>query len=185
MSAPKAGTYVLTGAAFYRVEGEGDDAVRRRYKRGDRVELSKAEAARLAVPQWIGGRTVPAEFVLASKAGDVPAGDDLATGTPVVTPEVNDPVAQVVAQLGLGEGEGGGGADLTGGQGAGDGSQPDPNGSGDGGQEPADDDRPPAKAANLPVWQAYAVKVGAVTEAEADEMTKAQLQEAVANKAGG
>lgn len=177
MSAPKAGTYVLTGAAFYRVEGEGDDAVRRRYKRGDRVELSKAEAVRLAVPQWIGGRTVPAEFVLAAKAGDVPTGDDLAAGVPLnpqdavqqLTGIDLDALNQIVAEV-------------TGGEGGGDGSQPDPDGNG-GGQEPAEDDRQPAQSANLPVWQAYAVKVGAVTEEQAAEMTKAQLKQAVADKA--
>lgn len=190
MSAPKAGSYVLLGAAFHRVEGEGDDAVRRRYKRGDRVELSKAEAARLAVPTVIGKREVPAAFALPSKAGDVPAGDDLATGTPVaeavqqLTGIDLDALNQIVVEV-TGEGGGGGGADLTGGQGS-DGSQPDPAGSDNGGQQGAEaEDRPPARAANLPVWQAYAVKVGAATEAEAAEMTKAALQEAVANKLAG
>ncbi|MCT7372696.1 hypothetical protein [Mycolicibacterium llatzerense] len=187
MSAPKAGTYVLAATVFHRTEGEGDEKRRVRYKRGDRVELSKAEAARLAVSATIGKRIVPAAFVLASNAGDVPAGDDLATGTPVVTPEGADPVAQVIVELGIGEGGGGGGADLTGGQGTGgDGSQQGPDGSDNGGQQGTKaEDRPPARAANLPVWQAYAVKVGAATEAEAAEMTKAALQEAVANKLAG
>ncbi len=164
MSAPKAGTYVLTATVFHRSEGEGDEKRRVRYKRGDRVELSKAEAARLAVPVTIGKRVVPAAFAPLSQAGDVPPGDDLATGTPVVTTDPVDPVAQALAELGVDENGGS--------EGSGD----------DDGQE-ATDDRVPARSANLPVWQAYAVKVGAVTEEQAAEMTKAQLKQAVADKA--
>ncbi|ORA24893.1 hypothetical protein [Mycobacterium aquaticum] len=163
MSAAKAGTYVLVASAFHRIEGDGDDAVRRRYKRGDKVALSKSEAARLAVPTYIGGRAVPAPF---AKAADVPPGDDLAAGLPVDGPivTVGDPVVG-----------GGGGANLAEGQAI-------PGVNGDAGQASGAElgDGRPAKSATLDVWKAYAVKVGAVTEEQAGEMTKSQLQEAVA-----
>lgn len=136
------------------------NGARRRAFFGDVVELTEDEVAR-------GHALGILEDPL---AGDEPA------------EEV--PADVIVTALGLGEGGGGGGGGggqvvTTGGQGdGGDAGQTAP--SGDTG-----DDKPPVKAANHPVWLAYAIKVGAVTEAEGPGMTKAQLQEAVARKVGG
>ncbi len=163
MTAPKAGTYVLVASAFYRVEGEGDEATRRRYKRGDRVELSKAEAARLAVPTRLAGPT----FIPAKDAGEVPAGDDLATAPPVTvnrTSEANQLIAEANTGINIvGTGSGGDGASVT----------------GDGDPVPVTVDGKPAKSATAEVWRDYAVKAGAVPAAEADNLNKAQLQKAV------
>ncbi|MCG5431233.1 hypothetical protein LV457_02875 [Mycobacterium sp. MYCO198283] len=190
MSAPKAGTYVLAGAAFYRTEGDGDDAVRRRYKRGDRVQLSKAEAARLAVPT----RLAPAAFVPASDDVQVVPGDDLISSPHPAVNRVSE-ANQLVAEANTGlntvtEG----GAVLSADQVASEVSAPLVTGAGAGNvvpvgdvsgaaPSPVTDSGAPAKSATLDAWKAHAVKVGAVTEAEAGDMTKPQLQEAVARKA--
>ncbi|WP_319456873.1 MULTISPECIES: hypothetical protein [unclassified Mycobacterium] len=187
MSAPKAGTYVLAAASFYRVEGEGDEAVRRRYKRGDNVELSKAEAARLAVPT----RLAPPSFV---KAGDVVPGDDLRNAPPIevnTTSQANQLVADANNGLNTPSGDG-----LTEAQvksevttppvtGAGV-AVPTPEQLGDTGAEPVaptGENGQPAKSATVEVWRDYAVSVEAVKPDEAGDMTKALLQEAVARKA--
>lgn len=161
MSAAKAGTYVLAASAFYRVEGEGDERVRRRYKRGDKIELSKAEAARLTASSRLAGPS----FV---KAGtDVEPGHDLATAPDgAVNRESEANQLQAEANTGLNEST----------------VIPTTDGAPEG---PPTGDGPPAKSALLDAWQAYAVKVGAVTEEESGAMTKAALQEAVARKVGG
>ena len=155
MSETKAGTYVLAASVFYRVE----DGVRRRYKRGEEVELSATEAARLTVA----GVRTPAAFVYTSsdegKAAEERGGDDLAAA-PEATVNREDQASQLVVEANtagaLAEGQ----------------------------AVPAagDGDGPPAKAATVDAWRDYAVKVGAVDEDEAGEMTKAQLQEAVGRK---
>lgn len=186
MTAPKAGTYVLVANAFYRVEGEGDEATRRRYKRGDRVVLTKAEAARLAVPS----RLAPAAFVKADDApeGLVP-GDTLVTAPPVVVNRESQ-ANQLIAEANTGlttpspdagtltteQVETAVDAPLVTGAGAGD-TVPTPIGDvATPVAAPATADGTPPRSATLDVWRAYAVKVGAVTEAEAGDLTKAQLQ---------
>ncbi|GJJ23730.1 hypothetical protein [Mycolicibacterium mageritense] len=150
MSAPKAGTYVLVATAFYRTEGEGDDAVRRRYKRGDEVELSKAEAARLAVAT----RLAPAAFVKAGEVDNLPPGPDLATAPPAtVNRESEANQLQAEANSGLTPGD----------------------------SAPTVADGKPPKSATVEVWRDYAVNVGAVAAEEAGGLTKAQLQQAVAD----
>ncbi|MDM2446226.1 hypothetical protein PP556_14525 [Mycobacteroides abscessus] len=168
MSAAKAGTYVLAASAFYRVEGEGDEKVRRRYKRGDKVALSKAEAARLTV----GSRLAPASFVKADDA-EVDPGDDLATAPEgAVNRESEANQLQAEANTGLNTQQG---LDESA-------AIPTTDGAPDG--SPTGDGRP-AKSATVEVWKAYAVQVEAVTEEEAGNLTKAALQEAVARKVGG
>ncbi len=168
MSAAKAGTYVLAASAFYRVEGEGDERVRRRYKRGDKIELSKAEAARLTASSRLAGPS----FV---KAGtDVEPGHDLATAPDgAVNRESEANQLQAEANTGLNTAPDGLGESTT---------IPTTDGAPEG---PPTGDGPPAKSALLEAWQAYAVKVGAVTEEESGALTKAALQEAVARKVGG
>ncbi|QEA10775.1 head-tail connector [Mycobacterium phage Weirdo19] len=163
MSAAKAGTYVLAASAFYRVEGEGDEATRRRYKRGDRVQLSKAEAARLAVPT----RLAPAAFVKASDDVEVAPGADLVTSPPLAVNRTSE-ANQLIAEANSGIDLGGGAVSVP---------------------TPADTeptggalvDGKPAKSATLDVWREYAVKVGAVTEADSGDLNKAALQQAVAD----
>lgn len=168
VSAAKAGTYVLAASAFYRVEGEGDEKVRRRYKRGDKVALSKAEAARLTV----GSRLAPASFVKADDA-EVDPGDDLATAPEgAVNRESEANQLQAEANTGLNTQQG---LDESA-------AIPTTDGAPDG--SPTGDGRP-AKSATVEVWKAYAVQVEAVTEEEAGNLTKAALQEAVARKVGG
>ena len=170
MSAAKAGTYVLAASTFYRVEGEGDERVRRRYKRGDKVVLSKAEAARLSVAS----RLAPAAFVKASGSVEVQPGDDLATAPDgAVNRESEANQLQAEANTGLNTDPDGLGEGTT---------IPTTDGAPDG--PPAGDGRP-AKSATVEVWKAYAVQVEAVTEEEAGNLTKAALQEAVARKVGG
>jgi hypothetical protein len=195
VSAPKAGTYVLTSSAFYRVEGEGDEAVRKRYKRGDRVELSKAEAARLAVPT----RLAPAAFVSAGQVGDdeVTPGADLATAPAVVVPHPSQ-VEGIVAEAntGLFTGEP---VTLTEEQAADNeavadypavtGAAPVVPGSAEdlerqAATAPTAADGKPAKSATIDAWREYAVKVEAVSADEAADLNKAALQEAVARKVG-
>ncbi|MFN6543558.1 hypothetical protein [Mycolicibacterium nivoides] len=170
MSAAKAGTYVLAASAFYRVEGEGDERVRRRYKRGDKVVLSKAEAARLAVAS----RLAPAAFVKAGDAEDVEPGDDLATA-PEAPVNRESEANQLQAEANTGLNEPPAGLDEST-------AIPTTDGAPDG---PPTGDGRPAKSATVEVWKAYAVQVEAVTEEEAGNLTKAQLQEAVARKVGG
>lgn len=199
MTAAKAGTYVLSASAFYRVEGEGDEAVRRRYKRGDRVKLSKAEANRHAVPTPI----APAAFVLASEADDDDAavlpGDELVTSPPAPAPHPSQADGIIAAantgllpatEAGLTEEQVDSNAAVA--------QFPPVTGAVPVMPGSADDlarqeasaaavtgaDGKPAKSATTEVWRDYAVSVDAVSADEASTLTKAALQEAVARKVG-
>ena len=186
VSAPTAGTYVLASSVFYRNEGEGDEVVRRRYKRGDKVKLSRTEAKRLAVPS----RLAPAAFVKASDDDLVVVGDDLVTSPPLVVNRESE-ANQIVAEANTGITVPAHGPILTPeqlqsevttpavtGAGAGD-TVPTPIGSVSTPAPPTTSEGKPAKSATPEVWKAYAVKVGAVTENS--DLTKAQLQKAVAD----
>lgn len=155
MSTVKGGDYVLTASVF---RLRGDDGVPRRYKRGDTITLTAEQAERL-----LGAGAVAKPSAEEAKAAEDSPGAVLAAAppAPAATSTQVSGYAAAAANSGLGDEDASGGV-LSAEQ----------------RQHPAlvTDDGTPPKSATVDVWRAWAVDSGKLTEDEADEMNKAQLQ---------
>lgn len=156
MGSVKGGDYVLTVSVLKRRDENG---VPRRYKRGDTVTLTAEQAARQlacgAVAKPGGGD---------AKAAEERPGSELASSPTL--PEQPDPASAsslgaALANSGLGQ------VDATGGVLTDEQLNPAPPVTGDG---------VPPKAATVDTWREWAVKTGKLTEAEAADKSKPELQ---------
>jgi hypothetical protein len=157
MAGVKGGEYTLT-ASIYRERDE--DGVPRRYKRGDKITLNAEQANRLLLA---GAIAKPSSD--AGQAAEARPGSDPAIAPPAVTLDAADPASAstfgaLAANSGLGP------LDATGGALADDQLE--------GGS--SSEDGPPPKSATADRWRSWAVSSGKVTEDEAGELTKSELQ---------
>ena len=159
MTAVKGGDYVLTSSVFKLRDEE--TGVPRRYKRGDTVTLTAEQAERL-----LASGAVAKPSAEEAKYAEEHPGDDLVAGPgdPVADATQVSTYAAAAANSGLGDPEATGGV-LS-----------------DEQLHPAfaTDDGVPPKSATVDVWREWAVDAGKVTEAQAAEMTKPELQKLAA-----